>query len=164
MAIRIPKHRVLASAAIVLIGASTLLCRMTLPRPSLEAVLNLLWLGLALGSFTAWIRRPSPAPRSRSLELLALVAAFALLFPVISPADDLAQPFENDACTTQLVVSGLRAEKHLAAAAGLTASVVPPFAFLPAQQRRVESVSICATKLLPSVSQHASGNHSPPQP
>jgi hypothetical protein len=164
VAIRVPKDRLLAFVAIVLTGASIPVCRAIPVTPSLEVALNLLWLGLVLGSFTAWICRRRPVLRLRRLELLALVFVFALLFPVISPSDDLAQPLENDGCTTQLVVGVLKAEKQVAATACLPFSVMPKSPFLPALQSRTEIVTLPSAKSLPSATGHATGNHSPPHP
>jgi hypothetical protein len=164
VAIRVPKNRVLAFLAILLVGALMLLCRMTVLRPSLEETLNVFWLGLATGSFIAWICRRDAASRSRTLGLLALVSVFALLFPVISPTDDLAQPLDNDACTTQLVLSGIKAEKHVAAGAGVPAAVVFQPSILPTQQRRAEIVTFSSARSLSNAIRFATGNHSPPHP
>ncbi len=155
------KNRLLAASAIALIAAAPFLWRMTGLQPSLEVVLNLVWLVLVLASFGAWGCR-RPAPRPRHLELVTLVFVFALLFPVISPSDDLAQPLDDDACTSQLVISGLKAEKHTPAAVGLPESALPVLSFVPMLARSIEIAVPPAMRSFPAAIGHASGNHSPP--
>jgi hypothetical protein len=59
----------------------------------MEILLNLLWLITAVAVFSLWMLRWIPAREARSnrmfTEAVALVAVFALLFPVISLTDDL---------------------------------------------------------------------------
>ncbi len=161
MAIRL-KDRFLACSAIALMAAAIQVCRAAALRPSLELLLNLLWFSLAVASFTAWVSRRNPDGGSRRLELLSLVFVFALLFPVISPSDDLAQPLDDDACTTQVLISGLKAEKHLAAPLHRPQSALLALPFLPTLARSPEAVAGPAVKSLPSVVGQATGNHSPP--
>jgi hypothetical protein len=162
VAITAPKDRLLASSAIALIAAAILLCWVGGVRPSLEVVLNLLWLGLASATLAAWLCRCTPVRRSRRLELLALLFAFALLFPVISPSDDLAQPLDDDACTAQMVLSVLKAERHFPATVGLPEAALRPLPFLPTLVWSTEITAGHPAKLLPSAISHATGNHSPP--
>ncbi len=162
MAIRVSRDRLLASSAIVLSASASLLWRAAALRPSLEVLLNLLWVGLALGTLGAWACRRGPAIHSHRLELLSLVFVFALLFPVVSASDDLAQPLDDDACTTQAMVSGLKAEKHVAASLHQPLSALPALPFLSTLVRSPEAVAGPAAKSLPVAMGQATGNHSPP--
>ncbi len=143
-------------------AAAIQVCRTAALRPSLEVGLNLLWFGLALGSFTAWIGRCNPRGRPRRLELLSLAFVFALLFPVISPSDDLAQPLDDDACTTQIMISGLKAEKHFAAPVRPSQTATPAVLLFPTLLRNADIVTLPAVRPLPNAVSHATGNHSPP--
>jgi hypothetical protein len=59
----------------------------------METLLNLLWLVAAIAVFGLWILRWIPARGTRRYSIwtdaIALIAALALLFPVISLTDDL---------------------------------------------------------------------------
>jgi hypothetical protein len=69
----------------------------------MELLLNLIWLGLAIGALAAFVegrrRSARTAEAPFGLSLLALVCVLVLLFPVISASDDLhpAQAVVEDA-------------------------------------------------------------------
>lgn len=59
----------------------------------MELLLNLIWLGLAIGALAAFVEGGRRSARTEEvpfrLSLLALVCVLVLLFPVISASDDL---------------------------------------------------------------------------
>ncbi len=131
---------------------------------SFEASLNALWILLAFAGFAHW---GAACPRRRRVHapgIISLVFALALLFPVISANDDLAQlDLINDAETSQGISANVKSEKEVARLgepaalpAGVTVKV--PVAS-PAFELATEFIPVAFV----SVPADATGNHSPPR-
>lgn len=131
---------------------------------TLEAVLNLLWLLLAVTAFARWVSPKSGRRRAHLPGLVGLIFILALLFPVISADDDLAEwQLINDAKTAQSVSADSKSGKQLprpAGSPGWVAALAPQ----PAFSLALTAESVSATILVTSVATPggATGNHSPP--
>lgn len=55
----------------------------------MELVLNVVWVLLAMASFSLWLHQERRCGMARCLPLVALVMLVVILFPVISVSDDL---------------------------------------------------------------------------
>lgn len=115
-------------------------------------------LGVAAWLLRGWCRRPMRAP-----QRLSLVFVLALLFPLISSSDGLAQRrLISDTSTAQSVVSEASSERQpvsLGTAALLTATAARLCALTFIPQDRISSIALAAAKVC---SLHASRIHSPP--
>lgn len=129
---------------------------------TLEASLNVLWLLLAVGAFSAWTAR-NERRRRYAHGFVHLIFVFCLLFPVISADDDLAQlDLINDVHLSRSIVADLDHHKHPPSSALQHACPVAPhhgdvspllaFGFAPA-------TAPAAAVAAPG---GATGNHSPP--
>ncbi len=131
---------------------------------TLEASLNLLWVALAVAAFLQWAVPARRSHRVRLAGLVSLVFALALLFPVISANDDLAE-FEliNDASTSRAVTLCFKSHKQLpspAATLTLSAASDPEAGFhLPFLYESVPEPTPVPSVTTPG---DATGNHSPP--
>ena len=80
---------------------------------TLEASLNLLWVLLSLIALVRWSSPSSTRDRRRLFALVTLVFVLALLFPVISASDDVAQQeLINDAMTVKSLSATFKADKQ----------------------------------------------------
>lgn len=129
-----------------------------------EASLNLLWALLAVAAFFHWAMPASGRRPVRLASLVSLVFALALLFPVISAADDLAEwGLINEATITQSVTTVVKSHKQ---AAGRTVQIGLP-AIMPYRSDLVLSLAPASfSDLAPAANVTppggATGNHSPP--
>jgi hypothetical protein len=131
---------------------------------TLEASLNLLWVLLTIGAFVHWAVPGSNRHRTQLSGLVSLVFVLALLFPVISANDDLAQlDLINDAKTSQLITASLENNKQLPCSAGVlglpaaAASQLAP-SFLLISEIIPEPAHLVSV----ATPGDTTGNHSPP--
>jgi hypothetical protein len=130
---------------------------------TLEASLNVLWVVLAVGAFVHWTAPASSRLRSRLSRLISLVFVLALLFPVISADDDLAQlDLINDAKTSQAITLDLKSHSQPATAAPLNPLALPASAFVVSLFPHFELVFAPARGLSVATPGATTGNHSPP--
>lgn len=130
---------------------------------TLEASLNLLWLGVAVAAFLQWAL-PGGRRRVHVSGVISLIFALALLFPVISANDDLADlELINDAATSQAIATIVKSSKQLHTPTILRDAcpeIAPQFAF--SLFLAPESVAEAASALSVVTPGGATGNHSPP--
>jgi hypothetical protein len=131
---------------------------------TLEASLNLLWAMLAVTTFLHWVAPNRRKCRTHWAGLVSLIFVLALLFPLISANDDLAQlDLINDAHTSQAITTSLKSDKHPADWAGVlalpaTSNSVTGFCF-PLASESVSEPAHAASVVAPG---DTTGNHSPP--
>ncbi len=117
----------------------------------MELLLNLIWMGLVIGSFVIFMRRQPRPRRERTAfwqSLLALACVLLLLFPIISASDDL-HPSQAVLEEATRRVPHLALPAHLSAA-NSTAQMLPMllwlgllFALVRLQPRAVLDPKIC---------------------
>lgn len=128
--------------------------------------LNLLWLFVALAAFFQWV-----SPRIKSYRnrlplsgLVSLIFALALLFPVISANDDVAElELINDAVTSRSLATVFKSDKQLHTVAGLPDALpgtLSQFTFSVSLDS--EFVAEPAFTLSVAIPGETTGNHSPP--
>jgi hypothetical protein len=130
---------------------------------TLEACLNVLWALIALGAFVRWIALRNSGRRSRLSGFISLTFVLALLFPVISANDDLAQfDLINDAKTSQSITVDLKNHIQLS---NSPVALRPPVAsdavltsFSPLHVELIESAHPPGAVILGD----STANHSPP--
>ncbi len=130
---------------------------------TLEASLNVLWMLIALGALVRWMALRNRGRHSRFSAFVSLTFVLALLFPVISANDDLAQ-FEliNDAKTSQSIVVDLKSHIQLSNSPSALAvpgalAVASPF-FSPLRVELMVAAHAPSALILGD----NTGNHSPP--
>ncbi len=134
-------------------------------RPNLHLdfeLLNLAWLMLAIAAFLRWLSLNRKSCGRGLASLISLIFALALLFPVISANDDVAE-FEliNDAATSQSVATAVQSDNQFHSSIVLAnTSQANGFAF--SLFRTKELISQPASSSTVSTPGAATGNHSPP--
>jgi hypothetical protein len=128
---------------------------------TLEASLNLLWVLLSL---IALVRSPSATRnRRRPFAVVTLIFVLALLFPVISANDDVAQQeLINDAMSAKSISATFKADKQRHSC--VEVAVAPP------GDSPCATFAPCAAEFTPQPASNQSvatpgettGNHSPP--
>lgn len=76
----------------------------------MELILNLVWVAVAVAAFVAWLRWRVDSDRSHVQQLIVILLAVLILFPVISMTDDLwaaQNPAEPDPCQRRHLVSAV---------------------------------------------------------
>ena len=87
----------------------------------MELTLNLCWLALVVASYALWLRqpwfggRPRPGRKQRAAALLVLGCVLFLVFPVISPNDDVlaAREFMEEPTSDQPLAKSLEVQKRV---------------------------------------------------
>lgn len=87
----------------------------------MEITLNLCWLAVVVAAYALWLRQPwfrsrsLPARRERLAALLVLGCVLFLVFPVISPSDDVlaAREFLEEPTPDQPLVKSLEVHKRV---------------------------------------------------
>ncbi len=129
---------------------------------SVETTLNLAWVLLAVGTIVRWA---APGGKRRRLPgLVTLFFVLALLFPVISATDDLAQmALIADTSTAESISITVKTIKKPASPAGLLATPAATAAQLISPliltHQSVYEPAVSASLAMPG---DATGNHSPP--
>jgi hypothetical protein len=131
---------------------------------TLEAFLNVLWLSLALGTLVYWLTGGSTRSPSNRTGLVSLIFVIALLFPVVSASDDIAEmALINDAATSQSIIANLEHGTQLIGAVDGPGCLMTPTPELSScfsvSFELFSETSFAAGAETP---RHATGNHSPP--
>lgn len=128
---------------------------------TLEASLNLLWLLLAVTLFLRWASTAKhPCRVSGSLSLLF---GLALLFPVISANDDVAElELINDAMTAQSFTTVFKNDKQITASAELSATAPQPLPVAISPILALDLITAPPATISVSAPGETTGNHSPP--
>ncbi len=134
-------------------------------RPNLHLgfeLLNVAWLALAVAAFLRWISSKRKSCARGLSSLISLIFALALLFPVISANDDVAE-FEliNDATTSQSLATVVQSDKQLHSSI-LLADISQSVRFAFHLFLSTESTWQPTSSSTVSTPGEATGNHSPP--
>ncbi len=134
-------------------------------RPNLHLdfeLLNLAWLALGVTAFLRWLSPKRKSCARRLSSLISLIFALALLFPVISANDDVAE-FEliNDATTSQSLARVVQSDKQLHSSL-LLADTAQATRFAFYLFLTTESIWQPTSSSTVSTPGEATGNHSPP--
>ncbi len=157
------KNRLIV-AGFVLTALACVICSVAWAFITFEAALNFLWVLLAFSVLVHGAAPTNDRRCARLPRLVILVIALSLLFPVISANDDFAQlDLMDDGQNAQSIVSSLKTDKQLRAAAGLLGlptelgANVSSFLLLTSEFVLDPVDAACV-----ATAGNATGNHSPP--
>ncbi len=130
---------------------------------TLEVSLNLLWLLLGLIALVRWSSPSSTRNRRRPFALVTLIFILALLFPVISANDDVAQQeLINDAMSAKSLSATFKADKQRHSCVDVAAappSDSPCAVYAPGAAEFTPQPALNQSVATPG---ETTGNHSPP--
>ena len=130
---------------------------------TVEASLNLLWVLLSLIAVLRWSSPSGRRNRRRLFALVTLIFVLALLFPVISANDDLAQQeLINDAMTAKSLSATFKADKQPHSCGEVAAARPTASSCLVYAHGAAEFIPQAASNQSVARPGETTGNHSPP--